>query len=446
MKYGIFCAVRWLAGAAIAGVGLSALAGCESGGGEPAASAPTDTCKNAKSGDICTVLGDGHQGFDGDGNAPLESWLYWPVDLAFDGKDTLTVLDWNNHRIRRVVGGKAETIMGTDKPGDGDPGKLDLTVGAPGTTIDLNHPSDIFYADRDTSLYKKGQLIVAAWHNHRLRSWDPATKLVLTILGTTPGYFGDGAKADKTTKVNQPSKIHQDSKGNLYIIDMRNWRVRMVGTDGVIKTIAANGKPAAVADDGPAKALESSFLFFDPAEFGNPFSAGGGLATNADASKLYVADSENHRIRELDLATGMMQTIAGSGESGCIEGGAAGACVNDGIAHPTVGQFAGDGGDAKKARLNRPHDLALGPDGRLYFADTGNHRIRAIDLKSNVITTVAGGGAAPKNIKPLAAADLGDGKAATAARLHTPKGIAFDSAGNLYIADTYNHRIRRVIK
>ncbi|MSP92142.1 MAG: hypothetical protein EXR79_10130 [Myxococcales bacterium] len=430
-----------LAGFAVA---VAASPGCDA---TTPATPVIDGCKGLTSGQICTAMGNGRQGFDGDGHHRLESWLYWPNDLGIDGEDRLYVLDWNNHRVRRTLADDSvQTVMGAEKPGDGDPGKLDLSTGAQGTTVELNHPSDVLFSAMDTPVSKKGDLVVTAWHNHRLRTWDPKTGLVLTTCGSVPGFFGDGAHASKATKLNQPSKLHQDAQGTTFVVDMRNWRIRRIAKDGIITTIAGNGKPGPVADEGPVKALESSFLFFDPAEWGNPYSPGGGLATAADGKTLYIADTENHRIRALDLESGVLKTVAGSGPSGCDAAGVAAECKNDVANHPTTGSFAGDDGSALQARLNRPHDLAFGPDGRLYFADTGNHRVRALDLAKGTIATFAGGGPEPKNIKPLAASALGDGKLATVASLHTPKGVAFDSKGNLYIADTYNHRIRKVVK
>ena len=136
----------------------------------------------------------------------------------------------------------------------------------------------------------------------------------------------------------------------------------------------------------------------------------------AHAGKLYVSDTENNRIRVVDLATGMVAAFAGTGEAA------------DG----------GDGGPALEARLNAPRDLEIGPDGDLYFADTNNSRIRAINLSTGVIRTVAGTG--------TLGLDDTEGRPATETRLRRPFGIAFDAAGNLYVADTLNSRIVKVAR
>jgi sugar lactone lactonase YvrE len=144
----------------------------------------------------------------------------------------------------------------------------------------------------------------------------------------------------------------------------------------------------------------------------NPNPPGGGLALD-DQGRLYIADTLNHRIRRVDFNANIITTVVGNGTPA----------------------FAGDGGDPLLASLDTPLDLEFGPDGRLYIADTYNHAIRAVDFTTNVIETVAGNGTRGFS---------GDGGAATDARLALPYGLDFDAIGNLYIADTYNHRIRRV--
>ena len=161
-------------------------------------------------------------------------------------------------------------------------------------------------------------------------------------------------------------------------------------------------------DGGPP--LSAQLAFQKPNDNPEP---GGGLAIDAQ-DRLYIVDTENQRIRRVDFAANVIETVAGNGTAG----------------------FSGDGGPATEASLNYPRDAAIGGDGRLYIADTDNHRIRAVDLTSGVIITYAGNGDATFG---------GDGGLPGMASLKRPWGIGFDPTGNLYIADTFNNRIRKVM-
>jgi DNA-binding beta-propeller fold protein YncE len=141
----------------------------------------------------------------------------------------------------------------------------------------------------------------------------------------------------------------------------------------------------------------------------------GGNIALGPAGRLYLADTYNNRVRLIDLVSGIVTTVAGNGTAA----------------------YSGDGGPAVAAALYRPRDVELGPDGRLYIADTDNHRVRAVDLTTGIIETVVGTGRAGFS---------GDGQPARAAELHRPFGIAFDSAGNLIVTDTFNNRVRRVVR
>ncbi len=412
-----------------------------------------DTCNAAASGSICTYIGTGVKGFDEGGNHRLDAKLSTPWDVLTDAAGNVYITDWNNHRVRTVKNDKMVTLIGAEEPGDGDPEQAEFKDGAAGESVALNHPTDMFFAQIDSPIAKKGQLLLTAWHNHRFRAWDPATGKVFVTCGRNPGYVGDGEPLGKHTSFNQPSKSVQDKAGNTYIIDMRNWLIRKVGADKQVNKIAGQwAKPGGITGDEtkPTPAGEIKFLFFDPSEWSNPYFAAGGLALSADEKTLYIADSGNHRIRALDLGGGTVTTIAGSGDSGCADmAGTATACANDQPYHPRAGGFAGDGGQATAAKLNLPADLAWGPDGRLYFADSGNDRIRAIDLKTGIIQTVVGGGSGGEtgNVsKPVPGDKNGDGGPATKATLNRPRGIHFDAKGNLWIADSYSNRIRKVIK
>jgi sugar lactone lactonase YvrE len=193
-----------------------------------------------------------------------------------------------------------------------------------------------------------------------------------------------------------PSAIAIDSQGNLYIAETGGHVVRKVDTTGNITTIAGTGAQGFDGDGGPAIAA----LLDSPQ----------GLAV--DTKSLYIADSHNHRVRRIDLASGVITTVAGNSSTGA----------------------SGDGGPASGATLDLPMALALDSQGNLYIADARSHRIRRVDT-TGTITTAAGTGVQGFD---------GDGASATASLLDSPGGLAVDAAGNLYLSDTKNHRVRRI--
>jgi len=194
-----------------------------------------------------------------------------------------------------------------------------------------------------------------------------------------------------------PSALVFDSAGNLYFAETGSHVIRKVDTTGNITTIAGTGTQGFSGDAGPGAA----------ATLDSPQ----GLALDS-ANNLYIADTHNHRIRKLNLTTGIITTIAG-----------------------TTPGFSGDGASAISAQLNLPTALALDAAGNLYLADTGNHRIRKSTMATGIITTIAGTGTQGYS---------GDASLALSAAIDSPTGLALDSANNLYLADTHNHRIRKL--
>jgi len=371
-----------------------AFAGCGDGGGQVEEACPDEP------GVICTWAGTGKLGFNLDGKPIAESNLYWPVDLTFDPGGHTYIVDFNNHRVREVLeDGTFETVIGTDFVGDGPDDLSDLMApGAVGTEVTLNHPTQIVPMP-------DGHLLLVAWHNHKLRRFDPDTGKVNVICGRGAGFGGDGGPLAMAL-LNQPSQLASAEDGTLYILDQRNEVIRVVDPDGVIDTLA--GTLQMTGYDGDSGSVDTALFNFPKGPNPPP---GGGLAVGDGV--LYVSDTLNHRIRRIDLGQGTIETIAGTGEAG----------------------YAGDDGPAIEAELNNPRKLTLGPDGRLYVGDELNHRIRAIDLESGDITTVAGTGEEGFN---------GDGVLATEAQLNRPVGVTFDEAGAMYVLDTYNSRVRRV--
>ncbi len=288
----------------------------------------------------------------------------------------------------------------------------------------------------------QGNLFFAEAGNHVIRELD-ATGALRTVAGTAvQGFSGDGGPA-VSARLDSPHALAIDPAGNLFLADTHNHCIRRIdAVTRTITTIAGTGLPGFSGDAGPATG----------AHLASPL----GLALRANL--LYIADSANHRIRRLDLATGLISTVAGTGTE----------------------NFSGDGGLAAAAALDTPSALALDPAGNLFVADTGNHRVRRVDATTGVITTVAGGTAASALARPvglvvtsstlliadasqqrilqldlatgrLAAfagqgtqAFAGDSGPATTSMLDTPAAIALSPAGSVIIADTGNQRLRQV--
>lgn len=386
---------RPLLGSAFALAG-SLLAGCGGPDDPPACDVP---------GEACTWLGvPGKVGFTQDGKGRLDTTIYWSMDTLFASDNTVWFIDWNNHLVRRVMmDGTIKSYVGWNDPvfpGDGDlaaPTLEHTPDGDIGTNVQLNHPTD---------LYEKpdGTILLMAWHNHKLRQIDPAAGTVRILGGGGSGY-AEGPLSSALFK--QPSRLTLDEAGNMYIVDQGNGRIRKVdATTQMVSTIAGTGMHGFSGDGGPA----------DMATFGweggdNPEPSGGITYAN---NTLYIADTDNNRIRTIDLGTGTVTTIAGTGEAG----------------------YSGDGGAATAAQLSGPRDLEMGPEGDLYIADTDNGAVRAIELSSGTIRTVAGTGTlgyTPGEEVP--AAEL---------QLHRAFGIDFDHSGNLYVDDSLNSRIVKV--
>ena len=367
-----------------------------------------DPC--ATSGTACVWAGVGELGFNNlTPNAHrLKSKFYFPEDLTFAPDGRAYIADWNNHMIRRVEANDSVTVVvGTDYEGDGDPEMQDrlpqcAPAGADGTEVAMNHPTDI-------EIGPDGMVYIAAWHNNKIRMLDPETGIV-TAYGNSYGYADNGPACQAI--FNQPKAIAIAPDNTLYTIDQRNVRIRAITPDRMISTMAGNGVVGAAGDGGLA--MEAEFGF----ETGTTPRPTGALVLNG--RDLLVADSVNNRIRRINLDTNVIDCIAGRLEPG----------------------YSGDGGQALDATLNFPMDMELGPDGRLYIADRYNHVIRAMDLTTGIIETIAGTG-----VKcDLDEEACEDGRPALEMPLHEPYGIAFDAPGNLYIADSHNHRILKVTR
>lgn len=376
-----------------------------------------------QAGTICAWAGTGDNGFNAAGLHRTESWMSFPMSVHFSPYGRPIIADWNNHKLRMVEDdGTLTTIMGGDFLGDGDPGRLDLTeAGAQGTDVLLNHPTQQQY-------FPDGTLLSASWHTHKLRTWDPDSGLVHVWLGNAPGFDTvenpDAFHDADDCKLNQPKEVRIDSAGDVYIVDMRNERIRKLLVDEwEVGTVSGNGEKGYCGEGAPA---DTCWNFPKNA---NP-EPGGALALDEAAGILYVADTESSVVRGITLATGESFLVAGK---------------------PGTAGFAD--GDVEAARFDWPSDLVL-DGGQLFVADANNHRIRAIDLAKGTVSTVAGTGeptctvpgkvSTPQLCEEQATA--GDGGPATSATLYRPFGVDLGTDGNLYVSDSYNHRIRVIYR
>jgi sugar lactone lactonase YvrE len=402
---------------------------------------------------ITTVAGAGPTGFgagsfSGDGGPATDAQLAEPLDVAVDAAGNLFIADWRSHRVRRV---KAATGVTTTVAGGG------VGDGGPAISASLRSPSGV-------AVDALGNLFIADGGNNRIGRVDDATWVIATVAGGTSGFSGDGGPATSAS-LNVPSGVALDASGNLFIADRDNNRIRRVdGVTGVITTVAGSGATGLAAgsfsgDGGPATS----------ASLNSPR----GVAVDA-LGNLYIADGRNNRIRRVDGASGIITTVAGNGTSGFFGDGGPGTSASlsgptgvtvdasgnlfiadtrnnrirrvDGatgvittVAGDGASGFSGDGGPATSASLNRPGAVAVDASGNLLIADARNHRIRRGDAATGVITTVAGSG--PTGFG--GGSFSGDGGPATGAGLNFPFGVAVDASGNMFIADTLNHRVRK---
>jgi hypothetical protein len=366
-------------------------------------------------GKLTTAVGTGRQGFDGDGHDARDSWLNQPSELGFDQQGRLYIVDWNNHRLRALAGGKLQTIVGSKLPGDWPP-DVAADEALQGTELSLNHPMDIAFADG-------ARAYVAAWHNHKLLELETAAGVVERIAGgDRPGYVGDGG-AGSAALLNFPASLVLDASGALLFADQRNNVIRRIEPDAshTVSTVAGvKGTSSYAGDGGPATAAGLGLCPYDEAGGSDNPPPGGALALDQDGN-LYVADTYNHCIRRISAGT---DGSIGSGDPSeeLIET-VAGECGNAGFdADPAPAQLL----------LRTPRDIEV-QGSTLYIADSGNHVVTSIAL---------GSGSAERLVGTGEAGDATEASEPLAAPLRQPYGIAFDEAGNLFIADTLNHRVR----
>ncbi len=347
----------------------------------------------------------------GDSGTAASATFNSPQSAFVDNLGNVWVADNLDHRIRKFSpGGTIATVAGngtacstsTNNCGDG----------GLATAAQLNGPTGV-YVDG------AGNLFIADYGDNRVREVAAGTQIITTVAGTgaacasSTSQCGDGGSA-LSAQLHGPVKLAMDSQGNLYIADMIDNRIRMLGAStGLLTTVAGTGtacsNPTNACGDGASALL---------ANLNSP----AGLFVDT-SNNLYISDSGDNRVRKVQAlntgsGAGYITKFAGTGAS--CAGGA---------------NICGDGSAATSAQLNAPHALYVDSAGSIYIADTGDNRIRKVGAVSGFISTVAGNGTAGY---------LADGGSATGTELNGAKGLGLDSYGNLYIADTANNRIREV--
>jgi protein gp37/sugar lactone lactonase YvrE len=427
----------------------------------------------ANTGDIETVAGNNAlgAGYSGDGGAATSAQLNYPNDIAVDPSGDIFIADTDNFVIREVTASNSQiqTVTGNNTlafAGDSQPA----------TNAELNYPQsvfvdnlgDIFIADTDTSVVRE---IVAA------------SGIIQTVAGNAllgAGYTGDGAPATNA-QLNNPGGVFVDSLGNIFIADSGNSVIREVlASSGNIMTVAGNGTPGYLGDGALAV----------NAELSNPY----GVFVDS-AENIFIADTDNQVIREVTSSNGFINTVAGNGVQ-CVSDGAAcgdgGPAKNANLGFPlgvfvdvaeniyiadsfdqsiravagtqqvtiagvaiqpgniatvagTTGLagYSGDGAASTLALLNDPNGLFVDSSGDIFIADTANHVIREVVAASGFIQTVAGNGT--PGFSGDGGQSTGSAGQTSPAELYFPYGVFGTSAGNLFIADTGNQRIRELV-
>jgi NHL repeat len=332
-------------------------------------------------------IGSGEASYSGDGGVARHAGLNQPFDVALDREGNLYFSDANHHCVRRVArhSGLITTVAGTGQAGyRGDGGRA--------TQAQLNSPYGIAL-DTANNLYIVDRL------NACIRVVDAATGNIQTLAGTgQPGYSGDGGPAPQA-QMQEPNDIALDGQGRAFVADVRDHRIRVIDlASGIITTFAGTGEAGSSGDGGPA---------------GRARLLGPRALAFGSTGDLYICLRNDHKVRRVDMHTGIIRTIAGTGEQG----------------------YSGDHGLALQATFNGPKEIAVDRQDNIVLVDTENHCLRRIDAASGQVTTIAGTG------QPGGA---GDGGPAIAATLKRPHGACVDEVGNIYIGDSENHRVRFV--
>ena len=337
---------------------------------------------------ITTISGTGTGGYNGDSILAANAQIYTPSQVYIGLNSEVFIADGNNNRIRKInsATGIITTIAGTGVQGFS--GDSSLAINA-----QLSFPRSVSF---DTS----GNMYITDAGNNRIRRIDAITGIITTIAGNgTQGGGGDNGIA-LDAQFNSPSAAFVDHSGNIYVTDENNHRIRKINSStNIITTIAGNGVGGYSGDNMLAT---NSSLHFPHSVFVTP------------SGDVFIADVENQRIRKVAASTGLITTVVGNGVAG----------------------YAGDNIPAISTKLNYPFGVFVDAINNIYIADAVNNRIRKVNAMTGIITTIAGNGIAGFS---------GDNILSTNTQLNNPLGVFVDSTGNVYIADAFNNRIRKIM-
>lgn len=343
--------------------------------------------RSSFSAEVSTVVGTGVKGFSGDGGPANKAQLNNPFAVSRGPDGFLYICDVDNHRIRRVdKNGVISTYAGNGEKGfAGDGAKaVDATLHSP-YELAWDRAGDLYFVDIG---------------NHTVRKVDSKTGNILTVAGTgTSGFSGDEGPANRA-QLNQPHSLAFDAHGDLFVCDILNHRIRKIDlTSKVITTWSGTGEKK-TSPDGSSIA-------------GASLNGPRAIAFTGDGT-LWLALREGNSLLKLDTKEGKLYRVAGTGKSG----------------------FTGNGGPALEAKLAGPKCVSLDGAGNVLLADTESHSIRMLDIQKKTIEVVVGNG------------EKGDGPDGEPlqCKLNRPHGVFVDQDGTVYIGDSENHRVRRLVK
>ena len=332
---------------------------------------------------MSSVAGNGSYGYTGDGGQATSAELKAPRGFVLDAAGNIYIADTGNNVIRKVtLAGVISTVAGNGtSSSSGD--------GGPATSAGIWQPTSVVFNSA-------GDMFISQMIGSEVREVTPSGAIYAFAGNGTPGYSGDGGPAT-SAQIGIVAGLAVDAAGDLFFGDSTNNVIREINTAGIISTVVGNGSHGYSGDDGLATG----------AELNEPV----GIAFNSTGD-MFIADSGNNVIREV-TPSGIITTVVGTGAGG----------------------YLGDGGPATSAELNSPVDVACDALGDLFISDTGNKVVREVS-HSGIISTLAGTGISGGS---------GNSGPSGAAQLRTPRSLAFNSAGDLLIADSNNNEIRELL-